>query len=124
LPTRERLDRFIARVESNEHAEAVEEFYTKNCVIRENQTESRTGRDAQALRERVILSKTSSMKSTCVPPVFQFGDDVAIRWIFEFRWRDGTSTRMEEVALQRWEGEFIAEETFFYDPAQMIPRLL
>ena len=29
---------------------------------------------------------------------------------------------MEELAYQRWEGERIAEETFFYDPAQLIAR--
>jgi hypothetical protein len=29
---------------------------------------------------------------------------------------------MEELAYQRWEGERIAEETFFYDPAQLVPR--
>jgi hypothetical protein len=30
---------------------------------------------------------------------------------------------MEELAWQRWEGERIAEETFFYDPAQRVPRM-
>jgi hypothetical protein len=29
---------------------------------------------------------------------------------------------MEEIACQRWEGERIAEETFFYDPAQRVPQ--
>ena len=29
---------------------------------------------------------------------------------------------MEELACQRWEGERIAEETFFYDPAQRVPK--
>jgi hypothetical protein len=29
---------------------------------------------------------------------------------------------MEELAYQRWEGERIAEEKFFYDPAQLVPR--
>ncbi len=28
---------------------------------------------------------------------------------------------MEELAWQRWEGERIAEEQFFYDPAQRTP---
>jgi hypothetical protein len=28
----------------------------------------------------------------------------------------------EELAYQRWEGERIAEETFFYDPAQRVPK--
>lgn len=32
--------------------------------------------------------------------------------------------RMEEIAWQRWEGERIAEETFFYDPAQRAAQRL
>jgi hypothetical protein len=28
---------------------------------------------------------------------------------------------MEELAYQRWEGGRIAEETFFYDPSQLVP---
>ena len=39
-----------------------------------------------------------------------------------FEWLDGTVTRMEELAYQRLEGERIAEETFFYDPAQLVPK--
>ena len=44
---------------------------------------------------------------------------MVIRWVFEFEWLDGRSGRMEELVWQRWEGERIAEEKFFYDPAQM-----
>lgn len=29
---------------------------------------------------------------------------------------------MEELAYQRWEGEQIVEEQFFYDPAQMVAK--
>jgi hypothetical protein len=29
------------------------------------------------------------------------------------------SRSLEEIAWQRWEGERIAEETFFYDPRQL-----
>jgi hypothetical protein len=53
--------------------------------------------------------------------VFDGGDRVVIRWQFKFDWLDGTVTRMEEIAYQRWEGERIAGETFFYDPAQRLP---
>jgi hypothetical protein len=59
--------------------------------------------------------------STCVRPVFVHGDRVVIRWIFEFVGLDGTVRRLEELAYQRWEGELIAEEQFFYDPAQFAP---
>jgi hypothetical protein len=54
--------------------------------------------------------------------VFVSGDKVVIRWIFHFEWTDGTVTHMEELAYRRWEGERIAEETFFYDPTQRIPK--
>jgi len=118
MPTAETLERFIARVEQNAHVEAVEEFYTEDASMQENQSVPRIGRDAHAENERKVLARTKSLTSKCVRPVFVNGDKVVIRWIFQFEWRDGTTTRMEELAYQRWEGERIAEETFFYDPAQ------
>jgi ketosteroid isomerase-like protein len=122
MPTAETLERFIARVEQNAHAEAIEEFYTTNASMQENQATPRVGRDAHVANEHRVLAKAKPLTSTCVRPVFVSGDRVVIRWIFQFEWRDGTVTRMEELAYQRWEGERIAEETFFYDPAQRIPR--
>jgi hypothetical protein len=118
MPTEQTLERFIARVEQNAHVEAVEEFYTVDASMQENQSAPRVGRSAHMENERRVLAKARSLTSKCVRPVFVNGDRVVIRWIFDFEWRDGTSTHMEELAYQRWEGERIAEETFFYDPAQ------
>ena len=122
MPTTETLERFIARVEQNAHAEACEEFYTADASMQENQSAPRVGRDAHVQNERKVLGRAKSLSSTCVRPVFVNGDKVVIRWIFHFEWRDGTTTDMEELAYQRWDGERIAEETFFYDPAQRLPR--
>lgn len=118
MPSRQTLERFIARVESNAHVEAVEEFYTVDATQQENQQAPRVGRDAHAANERRVMARAKSVSSTCVRPVLLDGDRVAIRWIFQFDWLDGTRTRMEEVAWQRWEGDRIAEEVFFYDPSQ------
>jgi ketosteroid isomerase-like protein len=122
MPTAETLELFIARVEQNAHVEAVEEFYTEDASMQENQSVPRIGRGAHAENERKVLARTKSLTSKCVRPVFVNGDKVVIRWIFQFEWRDGTTTRMEELAYQRWEGERIAEETFFYDPAQRVRK--
>jgi hypothetical protein len=118
MPTMDTLERFIARVESNAHAEACEEFYTEHSSMQENQATPRIGREAHVANERKILARAKSITSRCVRPVFVNGNYVVIRWIFDFEWLDGTKTHMEEIAYQRWEGEQIAEETFFYDPAQ------
>ncbi len=122
MPTAETLERFIARVEENAHVEAIEEFYTEDASMQENQSPPRVGRDLLMARERAVLAKARSVKSTCVRPVFVNGDNVVVRWVFDFEWPDGTKTHMEELAYQRWEGERIAEETFFYDPAQRAPK--
>ena len=118
MPTHEILERFIARVESNEHDKAIAEFYTEDASMQENQAEPRKGRDNLVARERTVLASAKSVTSECVRPVFMDGDRVVIRWKFRFVWLDGSSTEMEEIAYQRWEGNQIAEEQFFYDPAQ------
>jgi hypothetical protein len=122
MPTRDTLERFIAMVEANLHAEACEAFYTADASMQENQSAPRIGRDLAVANERRLLARAAAVTSTCLRPVLVDGDQVAIRWIFRFDWQDGTVTRMEEVAWQRWDGERIAEETFFYDPAQRDPR--
>jgi len=73
-------------------------------------------------RERAVLAKARSVQSACVRPVFVSGNHVVVRWIFDFEWLDGTKTHMEEIAYQRWDGDRIAEETFFYDPSQRAPK--
>ena len=119
MPKPDTLERFIARVESNAHVEAIHEYYTEDASMRENFKEPRVGRAALMERERKTMEKAKDVRSQCVRPVFVNGDHVVIRWIFEFEWADGKRTRMEELAYQRWEGERIAEEQFFYDPAQL-----
>jgi SnoaL-like protein len=122
MPSAETLERFIARVESGAHAEAIAEFYAENGAIRENQAAPRVGRSRLVEHERSVLRRAASVESICVRPALVDGPTVVIRWIFRFRWLDGTSTEMEELAYQRWQGEQIAEEQFFYDPSQLRPK--
>ena len=122
MPTLETLERFIARVEQNQHAEAIEEFYTAEASMQENQGAPRVGREALVANELRVLARARSVVSKCIRPVFVNGDHTAIRWTFQFEWRDGSRTFMEEIACQRWDGELIAEETFFYDPAQRVAK--
>ena len=119
MPSADTLERFIARVESGAHAEAIAEFYVENGAIRENQAAPRVGRSLRVEHERGVLKRAKSVESVCVRPVLVNGSVVVIRWIFRFQWLDGTSTEMEELAYQRWQDEQIVEEQFFYDPAQL-----
>lgn len=118
MPLQDTLERFIARVEANAHVEAIEEFYTEGASMQENNEPPRVGRDTLVAHEAKALARAATVRSQCVRPVFVAGDRVVIRWIFEFTGKDGSTARIEELAYQRWEGEKIAQEQFFYDPKQ------
>jgi hypothetical protein len=122
MPTLATVENFIARVESNAHVEAIEEFYTEGASMQENNEPPRVGREVLVAHEARALERAASVSSQCVRPVFIGGDHVVVRWIFEFIGHDGSVRRLEELAWQRWEGERIAQEQFFYDPKQFAPR--
>jgi hypothetical protein len=54
MPTAATLERFIARVEQNAHAEALEEFYTMDASMQENQS-----RPVSGAMDGVLLSRAS-----------------------------------------------------------------
>ena len=122
MPSAHTLERFIARVESNAHAQAIEEFYTEGASMQENLNPPRVGRDTLVANERAVLARMRSVQSRCVRPVLVDGDVVVVRWVFRFEGMDGRVREIEELAYQRWQGERIAQEQFFYDPAQFAWR--
>ena len=64
-----------------------------------------------------MLASFAKVRTLPVDRFLVDGDDVAIHWVFEFTTRpDGKVLRFDEVALQRWRGDRIVEESFFYDP--------
>jgi ketosteroid isomerase-like protein len=115
MPTRARLDEFIAVVESGDHDGAIERYYTDDASMQENATPPRVGRDGLVARERGFLATLSHVYSKAVTSVVE-GDRVAIHWIFALTDKSGKVRRVDEVALQEWRGDRIFRERFFYDP--------
>lgn len=123
MPSTETLARFVSRVEQNAHVEAIEEFYTEDASMQENNAPPRVGRDLLIASERRVMERTKSVQSKCVGPVFVNGDFVVIRWRFRFESHDGTVRELDELAYQEWRGECVCREKFFYDPEQFQPRV-
>src|SRR5262249_31342722 len=115
MRSNETLERFIARVEENADSGEIAEIYRYRASMREKMSPPRVARGSVVANERKVLSRAKAVYSKCVRPTFVEGDRVVVRWVFRFQWLDGTTTEMEELAYQRWEGERIAEEQFFYD---------
>src|SRR4030081_1548856 len=116
MPSRARLDEFIAVVESGDHVGGIERYYTEEARIKENLSAPRVGRDALVEHERGVLARMSHVYSKAMTSVVE-GERVAIHWIFELTDKSGKALRVDEVALQEWRGDKIFRERFFYDPA-------
>jgi ketosteroid isomerase-like protein len=117
MPSRERLDEFIAVVESGDHAGAIERYYTEDASMQENTSPPRVGRDVLVARERGVLARMSNVYSKAMSSVVE-GDRVAIHWIFELTDKSGKMRRVDEIAMQQWRGDRIFRERFFYDPSE------
>ncbi|MEM9053281.1 MAG: nuclear transport factor 2 family protein [Bacteroidota bacterium] len=122
MPTLERVEEFIHRVETVSHDKVIDQFYSDDASIQENNSAPRIGKANLVKKEQGVLAKTKAVSSECIRPIFIHENFVIIRWKFCFEWLDGSTSEIEEIAYQRWNGELIQEEKFFYDPIQMKPK--
>jgi hypothetical protein len=121
MPTRERVQAFVALVEQAKYVEALEKFYHPHASMQDNQQAPRLGRERLIADERATMARFATMKTDAVTDLLVDGDKVMVRWKFTFTPAEGPPMVMEEIALQRWEDDRIAEERFFYDPRQTRP---
>lgn len=123
MPERARVEAFVRLVESGDHVKAIEDYYHPDASMRENCKPPRSGRDALVAHEASVLErrKLAAVDTHPAHVVLIDGDNVAIHWTFDFVAHDGSRMRITEVALQRWRGDRVAEERFFYDTASILP---
>lgn len=121
MPDRARVEAFIATVVRGEYVRAIAEFYWEDASMQENDQPPRRGRDRLVEHETKTLASMQQMSTHPAPTFLVDGDFVAINWRFDFTDAKGVARRMEELSLQRWRGDRIAEERFFYDPKSIHP---
>ncbi len=114
MPTRARVDEFIAVVEGGDHVGAIERYYTEDASMQENAATPRVGRDTLVAFEHGILAKMKDVQSKAMASVVE-GNRVMIHWIFDMTPHSGKTRRVDEVAVQEWRDDKIFRERFFYD---------
>ncbi len=122
MPSRERVAALIQRVEAGKFVEALQEFYADDATMQENGNSPRVGLSRLVDHERGVMAAFKEIRTLPVKTWLVDGDHVIIHWVFEFTRPDGSSFRMDELALQRWRGDRVVEERFYYDPAQLAAR--
>ena len=118
MPTRERVQAFVAMVEAGEYVEAIRQFYTDDATMQENLGVTRTGRDALVAHEEAVLKGVRSITTRPSSTFAIDGDRAIVRWVFDIEDARGRKYALDELAYQTWRGDRIAQERFYYDPGQ------
>ncbi len=122
MPNIQIVTAFIKAVEEMPHYQVIEQFYSENASIQENQSMPRIGKKNLIANEKMVYTRAKSVQSKCILPFFINDNHVVIRWKFRFDWKNDTYSEIEEVAYQEWENSLIKKEQFFYDPQQFKPK--
>jgi hypothetical protein len=119
VPRQEVVEQFVSTVVGGDYVGAIERFYAPRASMQENQRAARIGREDLVRHERRVMRMFHSIVCEIVGRPLIAADHVAIRWRFAFTPPGGNPFTLEEVAWQRWQGDRIQEETFYYDPKQL-----
>ncbi len=122
MPTYQTVARFVELVEAGKAIDALDMFYAENASMQENQARPRIGKAALLAHETTAQAAVTDMTARCVRPILVEGDTVVIRWTFDYVDGQGRAVHFQELAYQRWAGDNILEEQFFYDPGQFALR--
>jgi hypothetical protein len=118
MPTRQTVERFVELVETGQGVAALEEFYADDASMQENQSDPRIGKPALVAHEIAAQGTVTDMTARCIRPILIEGDTVVLRWAFNYVDGRGRRVQFEELAYQRWAGDRVVAEQFFYDPSQ------
>ena len=121
MPERSRVEAFIATVVRGDYVQAIADFYWDDASMQENDAPPRRGRDDLIAHETRFLAGIARIVAQPDPVFLVDGDRVVVNWRFDITDRGGTTRRMDELSLQRWRGDRIAQERFFYDPKSIRP---
>jgi len=117
MPTKQRVEEFIAAVMTNKHDEAIAAFYTEDATLQEPGAEPRGGLAQLVAGEKAMLASLASVDTHRPDFVSVDGDHVAIHWVMDFVNKEGKRRTVSEVTIQEWRGDKICRERFFYDKA-------
>jgi ketosteroid isomerase-like protein len=120
VPDRETVEQLIRYTVEGRAEAALLAFYAEDVIIQENNQPPRIGRAASLARNADAAQWTQAVHEISVPRVLIDGNLVVIEWHAEWTLSNGERVRIEELALQSWEGDRVVFERFFYDPTPLL----
>ncbi len=113
---KERVGQLNEMIKQGKIMEAMNIFYSDDLVMGENDNPPTEGLDANLVREQDFVDNTTwyglELRGVAV------GEGITmVRWFMDFHnTHYGNRLRFNQVAVQRWRGDKIFDERFYYSP--------
>jgi ketosteroid isomerase-like protein len=108
----------ISLVEKGQMLEAMNRYYAENVAMQENVSPPSVGFAENYAREEAFYGSLQALNFNLVSVVVE-GDRAVINWVFDYTTADGTSYRMDEIAIQTWRDGKIVHERYIYDTGSL-----
>ena len=105
-----------AMIGQGQSMEALDKFYHDNVVVIDGGMAARNGKEEQRAAIAEWFKMVKEVHAGGVGAITSDEDNgvtTAETWM-EVTFQDGNRTKMEEVAVQKWEGDKIIHERFYY----------
>lgn len=114
----EKAKAFQAMQQEGKSWEAFEQYYAEDCKVIEMPTgEVRDGKEAQRAAIKEWFGMVEEMHQGGVKSITANEEDgtTCCEVWFDVTFKGGHRTKMEEVGVQKWKGDQIIEERFYYN---------
>ena len=101
--------------------DAFEKYYHNDIVMVECTGQKREGKDVNREFEKGFFASIAEMHGAGVTAITsdeEAGVSMVESWM-EVTYKDGNRMKMEQIARQKWQGDQIIEERFYYDTRGM-----
>ncbi|MEQ8352383.1 MAG: nuclear transport factor 2 family protein [Leptospiraceae bacterium] len=110
----EKVQAYIEMQRRGEIIAALDEFYSEDAIMQENEMEPTVGKEANRLREEEFLRNIQDFRKAEVKSLSIGADTVAIEWHYDYDHREWGTRNYHQVSLQRWKNGKIVHERFYY----------
>lgn len=113
----ERITAMYTMIGEGKMMDAFEKYYADNVVMIEATGDVREGKDKNREFETQFLASIKEMHGGGVYSITANEETnvTAVESWMDVTYKDGNRMKMEEVAVQYWEGDKIVKERFYYN---------
>jgi len=109
-----RLEDLFSYIREGRILDAINEFYTKDAVMQENNLPPTVGREANFEREKQFLSTVKEWQRFDVTAK-GVGEDVTFyETVMDWVTTDGTQVHVEQVVVAKWQDGQITHERYYH----------